>query len=295
MDIGIRSSHQRKVRDRTNAVLHALLQLGPGPHKSSEITARTTMDEEEVRRRLLQLFKAKVCYRPSFGYWELRPTPAAPTSTDTPGLVHPSATPLLDATLLLEGLHSRTEHAVLLHTYSPITGERLCIGAAGTRDMRLRRELAFAPRAVDRLRRAPLDSDAPGLVMLANLAGHDAPLREDLRQIRSAQVALTKAPLPGWMLVSVPVRRLPGAPAMPGAEPRVVAAVSILAPDHAHGDPLIAYGRLMRNAVQAAIESSVVITHPRFAAAQAACPRPGPHASPFDARTAVRAGGRVRT
>ncbi|MEU1076466.1 MULTISPECIES: hypothetical protein [unclassified Streptomyces] len=249
-------------------MLHALLQLGPGPHKLSEITARTTMDEEEVRRRLLHLFKAKVCFRPRFGYWELRPTPAA--ATDTPGLVHPSSTPLLDAALLLEGLHSRTEQAVLLHTYSPITGERLCIGAAGAHDVRLRRELASTPRAVDRLRRAPLDSDAPGLVMLANLAGHDTPLREDLRQIRSIQVALTEAPLPGWILVSVPVRRLPGAPAVPGAEPRVVAAVSILAPDHAHGDPLVAYGRLMRNAVQAAIGSSVVISHPRFAAAQAA-------------------------
>ncbi|MFH8257780.1 hypothetical protein [Streptomyces roseolus] len=268
MDIGIRSSHQRRERDRTNAVLHALLQLGPGPHKSSEITARTAMDEEEVRRRLLQLFKAKVCYRPRFGYWELRPTPAAPT--DTPGLVHPSATPLLDAALLLEGLHNRTEQAVLLHTYSPITGERLCIGVAGAHDVRLRRELAFAPRAVSRLRQAPLDSDAAGLVMLANLAGHDTPLREELRQIRATQVALTKAPLPGWILVSVPVRRLPGAPTIPGAEPRVVASVSILAPDHAHGDPLVAYGRLMRNAVQAATESSVVITPPRFAAAQAA-------------------------
>ncbi|MFI9772774.1 hypothetical protein ACIHJG_38945 [Streptomyces sp. NPDC052415] len=268
MDTGPRSSHQRKERDRTNAVLHALLQLGPGPHKARDITARTTMDEEEVRRRLLQLFKAKVCHRPRFGYWELRPTPAVPT--DTPGLVHPSTTPLLDTTLLLERLHRRTEQAVLLHTHSPVTGERLCIAAAGAHDVRLRRELAHAPRVVDRLRQAPLDSDAPGLVMLANLAGHDAPLREDLRQIRVAQIALTEAPLPGWILVSVPLRRLPGAPSMPGAEPRVVAAISILAPGRAQGDPVVAYGRLMRNAVQAAIESSVVITHPRFAALPAA-------------------------
>ncbi|MGC5263958.1 hypothetical protein ACPXCO_23365 [Streptomyces cyaneofuscatus] len=265
----MRSSHQRKERDRTNAVLHALLQLGPGPHKSRDITARTTMDEDEVQRRLLQLFKAKVCFRPRFGYWELRPTPATATDTQL-GLVHPSTTPLLDAALLLEGIHSRTQHAVLLHTHSPVTGERLCIAAAGSHDARLRSELASTPGAVDRLRRAPLDSDAPGLAMLANLAGHDVPLREDLRQIRAAQVALTESPLPGWILVSVPVRRLPGAPVTPGAEPRVVAAASILAPAHAHGDPLVAYGRLMRNAVQVAIESSVVITHHRFAAAQAA-------------------------
>ncbi|MFE1781115.1 hypothetical protein ACFW9F_00610 [Streptomyces sp. NPDC059506] len=184
--------------------------------------------------------------------------------------MHQSATPLLDSARLLEGLHSRTEQAVLLHTYSPVTGERLCLAAAGVHDVRLRRELAFTPGAVDRLRRAPLDADAPGLVMLAYLAGHDASLRQDLRQIRSRQVALTDSPLPGWILVSVPVRRLPGAPAIPGAEPRVVAAVSILVPGHVAGDPLVAYGRLMRNAVQAAIETSVVIPHRRFATTQAA-------------------------
>ncbi|MFE5406616.1 hypothetical protein ACFQ9Z_35945 [Streptomyces sp. NPDC056580] len=268
MDNRTRSSHQRMERDRTNAVLHALLQLGPGPHKSRDIAARTTMGEEEVRRRLLQLFKAKVCCRPRYGYWEIRSLTDVPT--DTPGLVHPSTTPLLDAALLLEDLHTRTQRAVLLHTYSPVTGERLCIAAAGVRDESLRRELAFTSGAVDRLRRAPLDCDAPGLVMLANLAGQDIPLREELRRIRSTQVALTESPLPGWLLISVPLRRLPGAPAIPGAEPCVVAAVSILTPDNTQGDPLVAYGRLMRNAVQAAIKSSVVIAHPRFAAAQAA-------------------------
>ncbi|MET8816505.1 hypothetical protein ABZW47_31455 [Streptomyces sp. NPDC004549] len=269
MDIGARSSHQRRERDRTNAVLHALLQLGPGPHKSRDIVdALTTMEADEVRRRLLQLFEAKVCYRPRYGYWELRPVTATPS--DVPGLVHPNTTPLLDVSLLLQNLHRRTQHAVLLHTHSPVTGERLCIAAAGVHDARLRQELAFTPGAVDRLRRAPLDSDAPGLAMLANLAGHDIPLRQDLRRIRSAQVALSEAPLPGWLLVAVPLRRLPGTPAIPGAEPRVVAAVSIMAPDHAQGDPLIAYGRLMHNAVQDAIETSVVIATPRFAAARAA-------------------------
>lgn len=268
MDTATRRSHQRKERDRTNAVLHALLQLGPGPHKSRSITARTTMDEEEVRRRLLQLYKARVCYRPRFGYWELRPTTAAPT--DPQGLVHPSTTPLLDAPLLLDGIHSRTQQIVLLHTYSPITGERLCIAASGAHDGRLSREPGFTPWAVHRLSRAPLDSDAPGLVILANLAGHDSPLRQDLRQIRSSQVALTDAPLPGWILVSVPLRRLPGAPAIPGAEPRVIAAVSILSPAHAQGDPVAAYGRLMHNAVRTATETSVVVADPRFAATPAA-------------------------
>ncbi|MFD6329186.1 hypothetical protein ACFWGI_06355 [Streptomyces niveus] len=268
MTITSRSSHQRKERDRTNAVLHALVQLGPGPHKSRDIAPLTTMNEEEVRRRLLQLRKAKLCHRPRFGHWELLPAPTTPTGV--PGLVHPSTTTLLDVALLLEALHRRTQQAVLLHTYSPVTSERLCIAVAGTHDVSLRHKLAFTPGAVDRLRQAPLDSDAPGLAILANLAGHDTPLRDDLRRIRTARVALTESPLPGWILVSVPLRRLPGAPATPGAEPRVVAAVSIMAPDHAQGDPLVAYGRLMHNAVQAAIETSVVISHPRFATAPAA-------------------------
>ncbi|MFJ3786912.1 hypothetical protein [Streptomyces sp. NPDC090093] len=179
--------------------------------------------------------------------------------------MHPSATPLLDTNLLLEDLHSRTEQAVLLHTHLPVTGERLCIAAAGIH--KLRRELAHVPKVVDRLRRAPLDSDAAGLIMLANLAGHNGPLREDLRQIRIAQVALTKSPLPGWILVSVPLRRLPGAPVIPGAEPRVIASVSILAPAQAHGNHVVAYGRLMRNVTHAATESSVAITRSRIAAA----------------------------
>ncbi|WP_327391485.1 hypothetical protein OG728_39115 (plasmid) [Streptomyces microflavus] len=269
MKYGARSSYQRRERDRTNAVLHALLQLGPGPHKSRDIVdAVTTMDGAEVRRRLLQLFDAKVCQRPRYGYWEVCPVVAVPS--ELPGLVHPTATPLLDTTLLLNSLHRRTRQAVLLHTHSPLTGERLCIGAAGFRSVNLHRELAFTSGAVDRLRRAPLDSDAPGLAMLASLVGHDIPLRQDLRLIRTAQVAVSEAPLPGWLLVSVPLQRLPGAPAIPGAEPRVVAAVSVMVPDRAETGPLVAYGSLLRNAVTEAIETSVVIARPRFAAPQAA-------------------------
>ncbi|MFF9158294.1 hypothetical protein ACF1AB_39405 [Streptomyces sp. NPDC014846] len=184
--------------------------------------------------------------------------------------MHPTTTPLLDVAVLLKGVHHRTQQVALLHTYSPVTGERLCISAVGAENVSLRRALALTPRAVGGLRQAPLDSDAPGLVMLANLAGHDAPLRQDLRQIRSSQVAITESPLPGWNLISVPVRRLPGAPAVPDAEPRVVAAVSILAPEHEQGNAVVAYGRLLRSAVHAATESSVVIPHARAVARRVA-------------------------
>ncbi|MEE1737033.1 hypothetical protein PUR49_11050 [Streptomyces sp. BE147] len=159
---------------------------------------------------------------------------------------------------------------MLLHTYSPVTGERLCIAAAGTHNVHFRRELALIPGAIGRLRQAPMDSDAPGLAMLAALADHDAPLRDDLRQIRTTRAALTESPMPGWVLVSVPVRRLPGAPAVPGAEPPVVAAVSILTPDRTQGDSLVAYGRLLSTAVQAAVDTSVVIARPHLAAARVA-------------------------
>lgn len=96
--------------------------------------------------------------------------------------------------------------------------------------------------------------------MLANLVSSDSPVREDLRRIRYMQVAHSPAAIPGWSLVSVPLRRLPGAPAIPGAEPGVVASVSILAPEHSHGAHLVAYGRLMHNTVRAATDSSVVLT-----------------------------------
>ncbi|MFF8431132.1 hypothetical protein ACF07Y_39555 [Streptomyces sp. NPDC016566] len=209
-----------------------------------------------------------MCDRPRYGYWELRPSFAA--ATEPSGLVQPGATPLLDAGRLLEGIHQRTQQVVLLHTHTPLTSERVCIATAGAKSVLFGQELGLTPKATEQLRQAPLDFDAPGLVMLANLAGHDSPLRGDLRQIRSAQVALTDSPLPGWILVSVPLRRLPGAPAMPGAEPRVVAAVSVLAPKQAHGAPLIAYGRMLHNAVRAAVETSVVIRRPRAATRQAA-------------------------
>jgi hypothetical protein len=196
----------------------------------------------------------------------------APTPTGVPGLVQPTTTPLLDVAPILNGLHLRTEQAVLFHTRSPITRARLCVAAAGTDDVNLRHQLAHTPRgAVDRIRQAPLHADAPGLAILAGL---DTPLRGDLQPIRTARVALSDAPLPGRILVSVPVRRLPGAPATPGAEPRVVPSASILAPAHAHGAPLVAHGRLPSNAVNAAISTSVVSTRPGLTATAAAWARP---------------------
>ncbi|WP_157869001.1 hypothetical protein [Streptomyces atriruber] len=117
---------------------------------------------------------------------------------------------------------------MLLHTHSPATGERQCIAAAGANNPALRRDLALAPGAADRLRRAPLHSDAPGLAILAGLVGHQAPLRADLHQIRAAQAAITPSPLPGWTLVSVPLNQLPGAHTASDAEPRVAAAISVL-------------------------------------------------------------------
>jgi hypothetical protein len=123
---------------------------------------------------------------------------------------------------------------------------------------------------VDRIRQAPLDSDAPGLAILANLVGPEGPLRGDLRRIRSAQLAHTTSPLAGWQFVAAPVRRLPGAPAVPGAEPRVVAAVSILAPEVSHGAHQVAYGRLIHSAVRVALSTTVVIKRPELAGSHVA-------------------------
>ncbi|MFE7778418.1 hypothetical protein ACFU5O_31945 [Streptomyces sp. NPDC057445] len=259
---------QQHKRGMTFAVLHALLQLGPGAHRFQMIAARSTVSRSEVQRRLNQLMAADLVHRPRRGYYELRATTAE--MTGTPGLVSPTETPLFDAPVLLQEVHRRTKQVVLLHTYTPVGGERLCIGAAGAYDTLFRQELAITPEAVDGLRQAPLDSDAAGLVILANLAGEDSDLRDDLRRIRSAQLARSESPLPGWDLVSVPLRRLPGAPAYPGAEPRVVGAVSILSPRDSQGAPLVAYGRLLLNAVHVAVERSVVVTRTGVSAPHAA-------------------------
>lgn len=258
MDTRTDTTGARTNRDRTFAVLNALLNLGPGAHKFRTIAARTGMRDEAVHRRLDRLVRAGLASRTRRGYYELCETTASISRAS--GLLHPSSTPLLDAQPLLDALHNRTDQVVLLHTYSPLTGERLCIGAAGATSLSFRRELALASGAVDELRQAPLDLDAPGLVMLANLVASDTPVREDLRRIRSMQIAHSPASIPGWSLVSVPLRRLPGAPAIPGAEPGVVASVSVLAPEHSHGAHLVAYGRLLHATVRAATESSVVLS-----------------------------------
>ncbi|WP_409235718.1 hypothetical protein [Streptomyces sp. PA5.6] len=230
-----------KEHERATTVLHALLRMGSGPHKYRDIVAHTTLGAKQTQRALRHLYDAQLCDRPRHGYWQIRPTVAALTGES--GLVQATTTPLLDIALLLAHLHCHTRQAVLLHTHSPLTSERLCIAAAGTSNPTLSRDLAHTPHAADRLRQAPLDADAPGLTILAHLTGHKAPLRADLHQIRAAQVALSLSPLPGWTLVSVPLHQLPG------AGTHVCAAVSILTPDRAPGAPLVTYGKLLRNAM----------------------------------------------
>ncbi|MEV6686373.1 hypothetical protein AB0N28_13660 [Streptomyces sp. NPDC051130] len=50
----------------------------------------------------------------------------------------------------------------------------------------------------------------------------------------------------------------------------MVASVSVLAPAHSHGAHLVAFGRLMSNAVRTATESSVVTSRRRAVPARAA-------------------------
>ncbi|MFD9405807.1 helix-turn-helix domain-containing protein [Streptomyces sp. NPDC059989] len=237
------------------AFLQAVRRLGPGPHRFREIIHQTGLSKSEAHRRLSQLVDADLCRRPCHGQYELLShTPAAPSGPASPPLRHPGTalprSPLLEA--LLNELHERTGHPVLLHTYAPLSGERLCAAAIGAHTPRVRRELASAPDSIGILRQAPLGADAAGLAMLAHLCPDDAQLREDLRRVRRDGMARTCSPLPGWSLVAVPLRRLPGACAAPGAEPAVVGALSILHPDAAAGARPTGYGLLLRAAVESA-------------------------------------------
>jgi hypothetical protein len=189
--------------------------------------------------------------------------------TSAPGLVHPTAPPLLDASHLLGELHRRTGQVVLLHTYSPVTAQRVCIAAAGTHNEQFLNALARTPTAIARLRQAPLDSDAPGLVILANLGPQTRGQREDLRQIRAARLAETPSPLPHWHLVAVSLRHALGTPLSPGAEPHVNAAVSILAPQWSAGAHVVAYGPLLQSTVRAISQTPLASHRPALPALRA--------------------------
>ncbi|WP_308345533.1 helix-turn-helix domain-containing protein [Streptomyces sp. ISL-94] len=246
--------------ERNGAQAYAFLQavrgLGPGPHRFREIIHQTGLSKSEAHRRLSQLVDADLCRRPRHGQYELLThAPAAPSGPASPVLRHPGAalprSPLLET--LLNELHARTGYPVLLHTYAPLSGERLCAAATGTHTPPVRRALASAPEATGILRQAPLGADAAGLAMLAHLCPDDAQLREDLRRVRRDGMARTRSPLPGWSLVAVPLRRLPGTCAAPGAEPPVVGALSVLHPDGAaEDDRATGYGLLLRAAVESA-------------------------------------------
>lgn len=120
-------------------------------------------------QKALRLYDARLCDRPRHGHWQLRPTSAALTGAT--GLVHPTTTPLLDIALLLEHLHTTLGKRYCCTPTPPLTGERLCIAAAGTNNPTLSRDLAHTPHAAERLRRAPLVS-----VPLHRLPGGDTPV-----------------------------------------------------------------------------------------------------------------------
>lgn len=260
------------------AFLQAVRRLGPGPHRFGEIIHQTGLSKSETHRRLSQLVDADLCRRPCHGQYELLThapaapaadlsnprDPSEPSAPACPPLRHPGAalprSPLLET--LLNELHQRTGLPVLLHTYAPLSGERLCAAAIGAHVPRVRRELASAPEATGILRQAPLGADAAGLAMLAHLCPDDGRLREDLRRVRREGMARTCSPLPGWSLVAVPLRRLPGTCPAPGAEPPVVGALSILHPDPVADACPTGYGLLLRAAVEGATDSGVAVAYP---------------------------------
>ncbi|MFJ5817271.1 hypothetical protein ACIQGT_25745 [Streptomyces sp. NPDC093108] len=225
-------------------MLNTILRLGPGPHPFNSIVASSGLSGSEVHRRLRQLVDAGLCLKPRYGHYELR---LHATAWDHGlGLLHPGATPPRQTIALLNELSRRTEQMVFLHTYSPLTRERVCVAVAGSKSQQFERSLAREPQAENTLRQAPLDEDAPGLILLAHICDTHSPLSNTLQRIRQAGVAVSRSPLHGWSWTSVPVQRLPGSAPLRGAEPRVTAAVSVLAPETSSGAHVVAYHHLLR-------------------------------------------------
>ncbi|MFI1621855.1 hypothetical protein ACH4VT_33595 [Streptomyces lydicus] len=217
---------------RALQTLKALLQ-GRGPHALAQLCRRTRFGRPEVRGHLAAMEQAGLCTSQMRGHWELTVPLGARSSWLTHGLPGaPPGAPAGDRDRLRD-LHEATGHVVLLHSHLHLpTPVRLCVDSwRGHLDEAVTRQLDAHPSAAGRLLQAPLDEDAPGLVIQANLDSAIRPTSVRLQRIRDLGHALTDAPLPGWSLLSVPVYTGAVSLGLPETSgPRIAGALSLMAP-----------------------------------------------------------------
>ncbi|WP_079036419.1 MULTISPECIES: helix-turn-helix domain-containing protein [Streptomyces] len=187
--------------DRAFRLLRALHELGPGAHALDTLTRLTGLARSTTHRILQSAVREGAVLQCGYGRYRLA-RHAAPPSGQLPHL--PVSLEIVGAELA--ALCHRAGRAAFLHVpvmlRPPLRVSLWCSHAPGA-------DPVPAPTDGDRaglLFRAPLHTDAAGLVLLANLPGA-APEQAGLERIRALGHARTPSPLPGWDLVSAPVRR----------------------------------------------------------------------------------------
>ncbi|MFB9458008.1 helix-turn-helix domain-containing protein [Streptomyces antimycoticus] len=188
--------------DRAFRVLRTLDALGPGTHSLDTLTRLTGLARSTAHRILQSAVREGAVLQSGYGRYRLAPSAVSPVTG-----------PLVNLPFSLETLHtelsalrSRAGDAALIHVpvmlRPPLRVSLCCCYDPGG-------ELAPSFADGDRsgpLFRAPLYTDAAGLVLLARLPGV-APGDPVLRRIRDLNHARTPSALPGWDLVAAPVQR----------------------------------------------------------------------------------------
>ncbi|MGW2654362.1 helix-turn-helix domain-containing protein [Streptomyces sp. NPDC001478] len=241
MSVGQLVSSQHSAVERTYGVLRALIRLGHGPHQPRDIVEVCGLPRRLVYRRLQQLIEAGLVRRSPglYGHYELVPLALQVHSGQS--LIAPVAG-ATEVQSVLESLHEATGEVVTFHAFLSLGATRVCTDLVGESPA-LRRAVLRDPAGASALREAPLESDAPGRVILAHMAGLDSN-QADLRMIRQTGVARSAAPLPDWNWVSAAVP--PQSGTAPEAVSPVIGAVSLLVP--ANSPRNVSYGRLLRKA-----------------------------------------------
>lgn len=183
-------------------VLQVLLQLGPGAHPLADVITRSGLSRSTVHRILQSGVRTGTFTQPTYGFYAVTPTPQQAASPDYLTAL-PASSPAISEELAY--LQRRTGQVAALHSQLLLgMPTRICVDVAhgGRSDF----AAALSAEAGAALRRAPLHLDAAGLVILANLDDGSA-TGSILRRIRIQGHAVTKAPLPNWSMLSVPLRR----------------------------------------------------------------------------------------
>ncbi|MEU9127801.1 helix-turn-helix domain-containing protein [Kitasatospora sp. NPDC048540] len=187
---------------RAYQVLRALLELGPGAHPLSDVITSSGLPRSSVHRILQSGVHTGTYTQPKYGHYAVAPTPQQAASSDFLTAL-PARSPAISEEL--GHLQRRTGQVAAIHSQLLIgVPTRVCVEVAHGR--RSDFAAALSAEAGAAFRQAPLHVDAAGLVILANLddGAASAPI---LRRIRIQGHAVTRAPLAGWSMLSVPLRR----------------------------------------------------------------------------------------